>query len=46
VYESREHRDQVNAKAMNDPRLPKDEASMPFDGKRLIYGGFEPLVSA
>lgn len=44
VYESREHRDRVNAAVMADPRLggPQD---MPFDGKRLIYGGFAPLVT-
>ena len=41
VYESRAQRDAVNAKVMADPRLPRDPADMPFDGKRLIYGGFE-----
>jgi uncharacterized protein YbaA (DUF1428 family) len=38
VYRSRAERDAINAKVMADPRLDK---SMPFDGKRLIYGGFE-----
>jgi uncharacterized protein YbaA (DUF1428 family) len=38
VYRSRAERDQINAKVMADPRLKGD---MPFDGKRLIYGGFE-----
>ena len=38
VYESRAQRDAVNAKVMADPRLKRD---MPFDGKRMIYGGFE-----
>jgi uncharacterized protein YbaA (DUF1428 family) len=38
VYRSRAERDAVNAKVMADPRLNKD---MPFDGKRLIFGGFE-----
>ena len=38
VYKSREHRDEVNAKVMADPRLKGD---MPFDAKRLIFGGFE-----
>jgi uncharacterized protein YbaA (DUF1428 family) len=38
VYRSRAERDAVNAKVMADPRLKGD---MPFDGKRLIYGGFE-----
>ncbi len=45
TYKSREHRDQVNAKVMSDPRI-KDEMGpdkMPFDGKRMIYGGFAPL---
>ena len=46
VYESRAHRDRVNAKVMKDPRLADimDPKSMPFDGKRLIYGGFKKLV--
>jgi uncharacterized protein YbaA (DUF1428 family) len=46
VYRSRKHRDRVNAKVMKDPRLADmmDLKSMPFDGKRLIYGGFKKLV--
>ncbi len=44
VYKSRAHRDRVVAKVMKDPRLAKFD-SMPFDGKRMIYGGFTPLVS-
>src|SRR6267143_3814716 len=46
VYKSRAHRDQVNAKVMKDPRLADmmDPKSTPFDGKRLIYGGFKKLV--
>ena len=46
VYKSQAHRDRVNAKVMKDPRLADvmDLKSMPFDGKRLIYGGFKPLV--
>lgn len=46
VYASREARDQVNEKVMKDPRLAdvmKPDA-MPFDGKRMIYGGFNLLV--
>lgn len=46
VYKSRAHRDRVNAKVMNDPRLKMDPASMPFDGKRMIYGGFKVMVDA
>lgn len=46
VYESRAHRDAVNEKVMKDPRMTgmMDPASMPFDGKRMIYGGFEVIV--
>jgi len=51
VYKSRVHRDQVNAKVMNDPRIknmcnPNDPKSMPFDGKRMFWGGFKVLVHA
>ena len=46
VYKSRKQRDQVNAKIMKDPRMnamcdPKD---MPFDAKRMLYGGFKAVV--
>ncbi len=44
VFESREQRDEVNAKVMADPRLTQFENDMPFDAKRMIYGGFETLV--
>ena len=46
TYKSRAQRDKINAKVMTDPRL-KDMMSgkeMPFDGKRMIYGGFDSLV--
>lgn len=43
VFRSREHRDEVNAKVMSDPRL-KEFATMPFDVKRMAYGGFRVLV--
>jgi uncharacterized protein YbaA (DUF1428 family) len=48
VYKSRTHRDQVNAKVMKDPRLAKMMSSkaMPFDMKRMAYGGFKVLVDA
>ena len=48
VYKSRKHRDQVNAKVMNDPRFAKmaNPKEMPFDGKRLIFGGFKVLLDA
>ena len=44
VYESREQRDAVNAKVMADPRLKADMSEMPFDGKRMIFGGFQPFI--
>jgi uncharacterized protein YbaA (DUF1428 family) len=48
TYKSRKHRDRVNAKVMKDPRLADmmDPKAMPFDAKRMIYGGFEVFVSA
>jgi uncharacterized protein YbaA (DUF1428 family) len=48
VYKSRAHRDRVNAKIMKDPRIAQmcGEDSMPFDCKRMVYGGFEVLVEA
>lgn len=47
VYKSRKHRDSVLAKAMKDKRLAAmmDPKKMPFDGKRMIYGGFQSVVS-
>jgi len=46
VYKSRKHRDQVNAKVMKDPRLAAtmEPKAMPFDSKRMIYGGFRTMV--
>lgn len=46
VYKSRKDRDRINAKVMNDPRMAPmmQGKDMPFDGKRLIYGGFKTLV--
>jgi uncharacterized protein YbaA (DUF1428 family) len=45
TYKSRAHRDQVNAKVMKDARLgDMDPESMPFDVKRMAYGGFKILV--
>jgi uncharacterized protein YbaA (DUF1428 family) len=49
VYKSRAHRDRVNKKVMKDPRLEKmmnNPKEMPFDAKRMIYGGFKSLVDA
>jgi uncharacterized protein YbaA (DUF1428 family) len=46
VFKSRAHRDRVNAKVMKDPRLAEmmDQKAMPFDLKRMVYGGFSILV--
>jgi uncharacterized protein YbaA (DUF1428 family) len=46
VFRSRAHRDRVNAKVMEDPRLADQMGpkAMPFDTKRMIYGGFEVVV--
>ncbi len=47
VYQSREHRDEVNAKVMADPRMNAlMENGCPFDCKRMAYGGFETIVKA
>jgi len=45
VFKSRAHRDRVNAKVMKDPRLTGAPKEMPFDFKRMAYGGFKVLVS-
>ena len=46
MYRSRKDRDRVNGRAMKDPRLAKmmDMKAMPFDSKRMVYGGFRMLV--
>ena len=49
VFQSRKHRDQVNAKVMKDPFMndPKyKDKPMPFDMKRMAYGGFKAIVDA
>lgn len=48
VFKSRAHRDKVNAKVMNDPQMKKmmGKGPMPFDLKRMVYGGFKFLVDA
>ena len=46
VYELREHRDRVNQQVMKDPRMTgMDPKAMPFDGKRMFWGGFKVLVA-
>ena len=46
VYRSRKDRDRVNAKCMKDPRLAHmmTAGAMPFDGKRMVYGGFRMVI--
>ena len=46
VYESREARDRINAKVMEDPRLKEmmDPKALPFDGMRMFFGGFRTIV--
>ena len=48
VYKSRAQRDRINAKVMKDPRFDQwmNPKAMPFDGKRMIWGGFKALVVA
>ena len=46
VYRSRKQRDSINAKVMADPRLAAmmDPKALPFDGKRMFWGGFKSIV--
>lgn len=44
TYDSRQQRDEVNAKVMADPRLKATMSNDVFDGKRMIFGGFETLL--
>ena len=46
TYKSRAHRDRVNKKVMNDPKLREmcESKNMPFDGKRLFWGGFKTII--
>ena len=43
-WPSKEARDAGMKKVMEDPRMPQDMSAMPFDGQRMIYGGFQPIV--
>jgi uncharacterized protein YbaA (DUF1428 family) len=47
VFKNRAARDRINAKVMKDPRLAKmmDPKKMPFDGRRMFWGGFKPIVA-
>lgn len=44
VYASRADRDAINEKVMADPRLKETMTNAPFDGKRMIYGGFQSFM--
>ena len=46
IYKSKRQRDSVNAKVMKDPRLASmmDPKNLPFDGKRMFWGGFKEFV--
>lgn len=44
VYKSRAHRDRVNKKMMNDPRMKDMPKDMPFDMKHMAYGGFKTII--
>ena len=48
LYRSRKHRDRVNARVMKDPRLAAfmNPKAMPFDGERMIWGGFKVAIKA
>ncbi len=48
TYESKVARDEINAKVMADPRMDmiSKDMKMPFDVKRMVYGGFQALVDA
>jgi len=46
IDKSRVHRDRVNAKVVKDPRFAKMPKEMPFDVKRMLYGGFKTIVEA
>ncbi len=44
VYKDKASRDEIMAKVMADPRLKQEPKDMPFDGKRMIFGGFAPFL--
>ena len=48
LFDSREQRDRVNAEVMEDPRMKDmmDPKTMPFDGMRMFWGGFKPILEA
>jgi uncharacterized protein YbaA (DUF1428 family) len=46
IYKSRAHRDKVNAAVMKDPAMQGQPPDMPFDAKRMAYGGFKAIVES
>jgi uncharacterized protein YbaA (DUF1428 family) len=44
MFKNRKHRDEVMKKVMSDPSLAEAMKNMPFDGKRMIFGGFKPII--
>lgn len=44
VYKSRGDRNRINKRVMKDPRMTAMGTDMPFDGKRMVFGGFKPIV--
>jgi uncharacterized protein YbaA (DUF1428 family) len=44
TFKTRKHRDQLWKKMMSDPAMQMDPKKMPFDGKRMFWGGFKPLL--
>ena len=44
TYKSRKDRDRINAKVMADPRLGMDPSTMPFDARRMFFGGFKAKI--
>jgi uncharacterized protein YbaA (DUF1428 family) len=44
VFASRRERDRINKKVMADPRLKMDPRQLPFDGMRMFWGGFKPMI--
>jgi uncharacterized protein YbaA (DUF1428 family) len=45
IYRSRAHRDRVNKKVMEDPRMTEKPEDMPFDCERIVFNGFETIVN-
>src|SRR5688572_16178020 len=43
-WPSKKARDEASPKIMDDPRMKPDKSQMPFDGQRMIYGGFSPIL--